>query len=63
MTEKEIFINDIKEILRKKPFRDEKWVEVFAHDVWYVKDYLKGYFTADMRRKNNDKGRKTDSRH
>ena len=49
MTEKEKFINDIKEILNRKTFRNEKWLEAFAHDVWYVKDYLKGYFTADMR--------------
>ena len=49
MTEKEKFVNDIKEILKRNTFRDEKWLEAFAHDVWYVKDYLKGYFTADMR--------------
>lgn len=44
MKEKERFIQDISRILSGKTFRSNNYVKDFALDLWYLKDYLKGYF-------------------
>ena len=46
MNKKEKFINDIKTLLSERTFPQEWWLDCFSHDLWYVKDYLRGYFTA-----------------
>ena len=44
---KDRFIADIKDIMKTRTFLPDDAIEFFAFNLWYVVDYLRGYFTAE----------------